>query len=191
LSLTSMVLPVTVLTAAETNLNGVGSTLRLAQVTVLDSPDDIPLTGTMSVGADGSKTVSPPDFGFDGPHFVVTAGPCVAYRGCVGRPQGYSPNEACTITVAGASGTLGSCRVFDMEELPYDAVELPARQYGGSDCPSGVTLQVDDTIRWHSDDRSQGTVGHRGTDNGCGARGVCGLPYSGNDLGGGWQICFA
>ncbi len=191
LTLISMTLPVTVLTAAEASLSGVGSTLQLTAVTLSGSPDAPPLMGTMSVAADGSKIVDPPAFGYSGPHFLVTAGPCVAYGGCVGRPQGYLPNEACTMRVVGAAGILGSCGVFDMEDVAYDAVELPTREYGGSDCPSGVALQADDTVRWHSDDRNQGSVGHRGMDNGCDAKGVCGTSYSGSGTGGGWEICFA
>eukprot|EP01046_Picozoa_sp_COSAG06_P045635 COSAG06_NODE_6339_length_2978_cov_2.675234_2_plen_271_part_00 len=191
LSLASMAVSMMVLNGAEEHLTGVGSTLRVTDVTLSDSPSAAPLMGTMTVEEDGSKTTNPPDFGFVGPHFLVTAGPCVAYGGCVGRPQGYLPNEACAITVVGASGTLGSCGIFDMEDVAYDAVELPARRYGGSDCPSRVTLQVGDIVQWHSDDRNQGSLGHRGMDNGCATKGTCGAPYSGDDVGGGWQICFA
>ena len=40
-----------------------------------------------------------------------------------------------------------------------------------------------------SDDNVQGSVGRR--DNGCAAKGTCGLPFSGYGLGGGWELCFA
>jgi hypothetical protein len=43
-------------------------------------------------------------------------------------------------------------------------------------------------VGWLSDGDRQGAYG---SGNGCGAKGLCGLPYSKNRLGGGWQICFA
>ena len=71
-----------------------------------------------------------------------------------------------------------------------DAVTLPGRlAHRGSDCPEGVVLAPGDVIDWASDYLYQGSVGDR--DNGCAAKGTCGLPYSRNGLGGGWELCFA
>ena len=47
-----------------------------------------------------------------------------------------------------------------------------------------------DALSWTSDWHWQGNYGGR-LDNGCAAKGTCGLPYSGQGLGGGWQLCFA
>ena len=60
-----MVVPDTVLSAATSQLDGAGSTLWISAVTLqhpghLDAQE---LTGTMTVGADGSKTIDPPNFG--------------------------------------------------------------------------------------------------------------------------------
>ena len=52
-----------------------------------------------------------------------------------------------------------------------------------------AALAPGDAIAWTSDRSHQGSVGLM--DNGCAAKGTCGLPYSGNGLGGGWELCFA
>ena len=118
--------------------------------------------------------------------------PCAVSEGgrCVGRPGGYLPNEACEIAVGGGGGVLGACGVFDTY---LDRVTLPdgSRHYG-SDCPAGALLAAGGSVGWASDSCCQGNPGGGAADdNGCGAKGLCGLPYSGNGLGGGWQICFA
>ena len=46
-----------------------------------------------------------------------------------------------------------------------------------------------DALSWTSDATYQGSVGSD-YDNGCAAKGTCGLPYSDDGLGGGWQLCF-
>ena len=60
LSLASMAVPGAVLAAAQYQLSGAGSTLRLVVVTVPELPDVGELTGTMTVGVDGSKATDPP-----------------------------------------------------------------------------------------------------------------------------------
>eukprot|EP01051_Picozoa_sp_SAG22_P006521 SAG22_NODE_430_length_10586_cov_6.817202_4_plen_1059_part_00 len=49
--------------------------------------------------------------------FVVVSGPCTVSqedrRRCVGRREGYGPNEECTITVA-VGGRVGTCTLFDI-----------------------------------------------------------------------------
>ena len=74
-----------------------------------------------------------------------------------------------------------------------DYVTLPApggARHGGSDCPVGAGLAVGDALSWTSNGSLQGSVGS--DDNGCAAKGTCGLPYSDyRGLGGGWQLCFA
>ena len=126
---------------------------------------------------------------------------------CVGRPEGYGPNEDCAITVV-VGGVLGPCPVFDTYSS-NDPVTLPggtSRQYingdwvddapgqahGGSDCPEGAALAPGDAIGWHSNFAHQGSVGNPYNNaNGCAAKGTCGLPYSERGLGGGWELCFA
>ena len=67
-------------------------------------------------------------------------------------------------------------------------------QLGGSDCPVGAGLAAGGALSWTSNGVHQGNYGrnHGGNhDNGCAAKGTCGLPYSSYGLGGGWQLCFA
>ena len=45
-------------------------------------------------------------------------------------------------------------------------------------------------LSWTSNGAVQGSVGS-GYDNGCAAKGTCGLPFHYYGLGGGWQLCFA
>ena len=52
----------------------------------------------------------------------------------------------------------------------------------------GAVLALGDALSWTSDGCQQGNYGG---DNGCAAKGTCGLPSSGVELGGGWQLCFA
>ena len=193
LSLASMAVPAAVLAAAQAQLSGTGSTLLLAAVTVPELPGAGELTGTVTVGADGSRAIDPPTLidrlpGF----FTVSSGPCAVSEGgrCVGRPGGYLPNEACEIAVGGGGGVLGACGVFDTEGVDNDRVTLPdGSSHGGSDCPAGAVLAAGGSVGWASDGGWQGSLGHH--DNGCVAKGLCGLPYSAHGLGGGWQICFA
>ena len=197
-----MTVPAAVLTAAEGQLSGAGSTLRLSAVTLPEVPAAGELTGTMSVEADGSKTIDSPApwLGL----FAVTSGPCAVSDGgrCVGRAGGYLPSERCVITVAGDGGVLGDCGVFDMDGRfdtrrgHYDYITLPdGSTHTGSDCPVGAALSPGGSVGWTSDGNVQGSVGiiSGGTawDNGCAAKGTCGLAFSSTGLlGGGWQICF-
>ena len=205
MSLDNMAVPSAVLTTAK-RLSGVGSTLRLSAITVLELPNQVALTGTMTVdddsGPSAPKTIEPPGWGVTGPPvFVAVSGPCVCTvsdgGSCVGRPGGYGISEDCAIFVVGGGGVLGACSVFDMENGP-DYITLPdGSQHSGSDCPAGAALTAGDGVSWTSNGGGyQGSVscntGYCGdTDNGCVAKGTCGLPWSLADLGGGWQICFA
>jgi hypothetical protein len=199
-SLVSMAVPSAILSVAERILRGAGSTLRLSAVTVLETPDVGELTGTMTERADGSKTIYPPNWSLIGtPVFIVNSGPCTVSEGgrCVGRPQGYGKYEDCMISVGGGSGVLGPCAVFDFcsicggQSCTNDRITLQPDDlmHGGSDCPTGAVLAPGDSVSWYSDSGDQGSVGH--DTNGCATKGTCGLPYSANGLGGGWQICFA
>ena len=216
LSLASMAVPATVLGAAEGTLSDAGSTLRLDAVTVPDYPTSGPITGVVTVGDDGlSKIVEPASMFSDYPNmfvdghgwisgvFAVTSGPCAVSESgrCVGRPEGYGPNEHCAITVGGGGGVLGPCPVFDTDD-GYDYVTLPGTseltlgRHGGSNCPEGVALPPGDAITWTSDGSDQGSVccSHcTCLDNGCAAKGTCGLPRiaKNHGLGGGWELCFA
>ena len=186
LSLASMAVPLSALMSATSTLSGEGI-LRVEMLEVRGHADWGPLTG--SAMADGAK----PRGLFDMlPTFEVTSGPCTVSEAgrCVGRPEGYGPSEHCTITVGVASGVLAPCRVFDTESN-FDYVTLPGdAEHGGSDCPAGVALAPGGAIVWTSEGGSQGSVTSYG-DNGCAAKGTCGLPFSRDGLGGGWELCFA
>eukprot|EP01045_Picozoa_sp_COSAG04_P010896 COSAG04_NODE_683_length_11182_cov_15.270775_11_plen_242_part_00 len=204
LSLALMAVPATALGSAEGTLSGVGSTLRLDAVTAPEWADVGEMTATTTVAADGSKAEDPPGSipGF----FLVSSGcsardsngvctdetpPCAVSEGgrCVGRPEGYGPHEDCAITVV-VGGVLAPCAVFDTN-YGHDMVTLPGgAEHRASDCPVGVALASGDVIAWQSSGNGQGSVGHR--DDGCAAKGTCGLPYNDDgNLGGGWQLCFA
>ena len=105
LGLSSMMLPSQVLSDVQNHLSGNQSTLTLFRVTVLESVSVGPLSGTMVVGIDGITTTPPDAFAghFRPSWFVVNSGPCTVSQGgrCVGRPQGYGPDESCTIAVGG------------------------------------------------------------------------------------------
>ena len=191
LSLASMAVPAAALGAAQGTLSGAGSTLRLDAVTVPEVPDAGALTGTISLTG-GLPSTEPASLFDNVPGwFIVSSGPCAVSEGgrCVGRPEGYGPSEDCAITVGGGGGVLGPCPVFDMDN-GGDSVTLPggAAHYL-SDCPEGAALVPSDAIAWHSDGSGQGSASNN--PNGCVAKGLCGLPYSGGGLGGGWQLCFA
>ena len=160
LSLASMAAPATVL---RVHLSGAGSTLRLSEVTVSEATDADQLTGTMTVGADGSMAIDSatpwPDWLLPG-YFTVSDGPCAVSEGgrCVGRPGGYLPRESCLINVGGNGGVLGPCSEFDTER-EFDYVELPphdrSSRHSGSDCPVGEVLASGDHLTWTSDASSE------------------------------------
>ena len=79
---------------------------------------------------------------------------------------------------------------------PVPTVTLPGgARHGGSDCLVGAVLGPGDALGWASSDMFQGSArnadGQRGENNGCAAKGTCGLTYTAYGLGGGWQLCFA
>jgi hypothetical protein len=224
LSMASMAVPSAALAVAQSQLSGVGSTLRLAGITLPESPSAGELTGTVTVLQDDSKQVDPPNaFGgvftilMDDPGRGITGG-CM-YVGCtssgctvsddgkcVGRREGYLPNEECHITIGGGGGMLAGCDVFDLGN--EDVIEFPSLntkmssnpnnlqplervdRFRQSNCPVGVALAPGDEIFWSSDRADQGAaIDHY--DNHCTEKSLCGLPWSDPGLGGGWQICFA
>ena len=189
MSLALMAVPAATLRAAEDSLTGAGSTLRLDAVTWQEAPDVGELTGITTVDVDGAKSVNPPNF-FGGT-FAVSSGPCTVSEGgrCVGRPEGYGPNEDCAITVV-VGGVLGPCPVFDLQH----GVTHPdyVNGHAESNCPEGEAHAPGDAITWHSNVAGQGSAGNEpGYHNGCAAKGTCGLPWSERGLGGGWELCFA
>jgi hypothetical protein len=182
------------------------STLWLSAVTLREHSTAGELTGTMAVGRDGTKTTEPPffgtpDTGIFSPTFTVSSGPCEVSEGgrCVGRRGGYTANEHCDIVVAEVGGLLGACTVFDVdiyEEEDYLTLPDGSRHYG-SDCPFGVALAPGGALSWQSDGNQQGgngpwPSGAGAYDNGCAAKGTCGLPvtFDTKELGGGWDVCF-
>ena len=75
------------------------------------------------------------------------------------------------------------------DEPTMNQTALPS---SGSGCPEGAALAPGDAIAWTSNANQQGSVGNPyGRDNGCAAKGTCGLPYSDVGPGGGWELCFA
>eukprot|EP01045_Picozoa_sp_COSAG04_P022289 COSAG04_NODE_2497_length_4008_cov_1.911486_2_plen_382_part_00 len=208
LSLVSMVVPARLLARMERVLTDstTGSTVHLDAVSVQEAPDANAITGTATVVAQrhsGSGNHLPiptviaidPEgtFSYGTPTFAVASGPCTVSEGgrCVGRPEGYGPNERCVVTVSGGGGVLAPCAVFDTEH--YDFVGTPANQndgWRGSNCPVNMALGLGDTLGWHSSDSMQGNQGGD-MDNGCATKDTCGLPFSSDGLGGGWEVCFA
>ena len=131
LSLESMAVPVSVLTAAIRDLGGVGNSLKLTDVTLVEFHDSTaqtfkitvtePRRGTNTRSTEGSLS-------FGEPVFSVVSGrtcadsncttddgtpPCQISQGgkCVGRPHGYGALENCVIAVSGGAGTLDACSV--------------------------------------------------------------------------------
>ena len=91
------------------------------------------------------------------PQFAVVSGPCtVADHGrCVGRRDGYLPNEQCEITVSGGYGALGQCLAFNIADT--DRLTLPSgRVVNLADCPVGLILAPGQTLAWTSDGSCQG-----------------------------------
>ena len=86
--------------------------------------------------------------------------------------------------------------MFDTIGVGSDYVTLPdGSTHGGSDCPAGAALPPGGAVGWHSDGGAQGNYAgaNNNHNNNCGEsnRGPCGLPYSFDGIGGGWEICFA
>ena len=78
LSLSSMAVPTAMLESADVQLSGAGSRLRLSTVTIPERPAAGELTGTMTVGQDGSQAVDPPNWGIADPRALEGTGwPCV------------------------------------------------------------------------------------------------------------------
>ena len=99
LSLASMAVPAAARSAVEHTLSGAGSTLRLDAVTMPEFPSVGARTGMMTVGADGSKTVDPPNWGAENaPTFTVSPGHCPASGGaaCSGAARGTGAARATT-----------------------------------------------------------------------------------------------
>jgi hypothetical protein len=97
--------------------------------------------------------------------FADSSGACrISEDGrCVGRPDGYGPNERCSITI-GREGALAECAVFDMQKR-YEAGGTPSGDYitlpdgstrNGADSLAGMELFPGQTIEWTSDTGCQG-----------------------------------
>ena len=197
LSLASLAIPVAVVSAAVAGLGGAGSVLRLNDIRVLEYHYSIAQSLKITVNDDGTTTTEG-SLSIGTPVFEVMSGPCEISRGgCVGRANGYLGSEQCAITVSGGAGVLAACSVFDLDigasPAAADIVVLPGVQHTGSDCPAGAVLAPGSPVGWRSDAAGEGNVGdifgvHY--ENGCHAKGLCGLPAIMVGLGGGWQICF-
>lgn len=185
---TSVTVAAAILTAAVSQLDGVGSALRLEDVTVLEYRESGAHDFAITVNDDSTRTVEG-SMSFGIPIFTVASGhtctsyeagddyeiargrqcitydnspPCEVSQGgrCVGRPQGYGPNEECTITVSGGGGLLEDrCSIFDTES-GYDVIALPGGEtHSGSDCPLGAPLVFGDELVWYSN-TDAGNGGH-------------------------------
>eukprot|EP01050_Picozoa_sp_SAG11_P017933 SAG11_NODE_2642_length_3138_cov_2.834814_2_plen_774_part_00 len=143
---------------------------------------------TQAFGSSGSSVLRSARVGADRSvkaFFTVTSGSCTASEDgrCVGRPDGYSPNEQCEIIVAGdENGVLGPCPkwnipwggVFGPDELHMPdgighhtvggAVSSPSPQdfatnFDGvltDNCPVGMVLYPGQALQWQSNNRAQG-----------------------------------
>jgi hypothetical protein len=117
------------------------------------------------------------------PPMTVVSGNCsLSHDGlCVGRPDGYGPNERCEIQIGYNSqgpNRLGPCGVFDLDlgacNAPgnnlllgiYDKVTLLRQgdgsrtHFGNSFCPEGVDVSPGDTLLWSSSIDHQGHREH-------------------------------
>ena len=207
MQLASMVMPSDMLTSMRRHLSDEGTMLQVSNV-VLSDVSGSSLTGSMTHDHAGSEVYQPPDWFTIGtvgtPVFTVNSGPCTISNDgrCVGRPDGYGINEFCEITVAGGSGTIARCPVYDLQDSDRVIVngvdEYHPRNDGPQQsndriyCPAGVRIILGDQVSWTSSGSDQGNYGpgHGGfQENGCTAAGTCGLPHSDFGLGGGWQIC--
>eukprot|EP01043_Picozoa_sp_COSAG02_P022963 COSAG02_NODE_1211_length_13860_cov_3.931618_2_plen_1693_part_00 len=198
LSLASTTVTAAILTAAVSQLGGVGSTLRLEDVTVREFRESGTHTFAITINDDSTRTVEG-SMTYGTPTFTVVSGhsctdfgprslqwvpdrPCLAYNTtapctvsqggrCVGRPQGYGAYEECHIAVSGGAGLLDSCSVFDTE-TGEDVIALPGgATRSGSDCPEGTPVLLGDEMVWYSDNDHQGSYF---APNGCQEKGLCG-----------------
>lgn len=134
-------------------------------------------------------------------HWTVHSGPCEVFGpdgSCVGRPNGYNPNERCEITAHGG-GKVSSCPVWNIDwtiEMPCFSAGLFIDQVIGSafttegcgtgECPVGHVLGDGDPVVWQSDGGIQGNIDPR--DPGL-IRGTSPAAVEGAGLGGGWALC--
>ena len=114
-------------------------------------------SATPACAAIGGGSTPPPPAG-GGDVFFVNSGPCTVLQGgqCVGRPDGYSNNEVCSITTS-SSQVLGPCPIFRTES-GYDHLTIQGAEYDGTNCPQGIQLDASSMIEWYSD----GSVGGDG-----------------------------
>lgn len=174
--LDSMAVPGIVLATAQRDF--ILRELRLSHVTMVELPNAGEMTGEMMIGEHGiGAVIDPPNWSLVGPPaFVVGSGPCTVTEGgrCVGRPDGYFPNEQCSITVGGGPGVLGPCGVFNIQD---NVIVMPdGREITSASCPVGISLHPAEIISWSSASIACETTG---------------LEPCSNDRKGGWQICFA
>jgi len=113
--------------------------------------------------------------------------------------QHYCPGDYITLGDTPTSVTQGNGNEQPFVGTVYTNGGGPCSGPGGGGCdvghlcPAGVTLATDDHVRFHSDSGVQGSRGllsSSHSESACAERGDCGLPWSSNGLGGGWQICF-
>ena len=210
--MSSLALPFHILSTALDGygLAGAGSQLAFDAVTVAEHSELGTLTAVVTIAADGEAAVSTGNFP---PSFLVLSGPCTTARideqFCVGRwPEGYNPNEDCTIAVVGGGvaggGVLGACPVFDINGIGTtgDYLTFPDGSTNSdncarglpdcADCPTGTVLVAGQNLAWHSNQNGQGG---NGGDHGNGRPYTFGparppnFPHA-DGPGGGWQICF-
>ena len=138
--------------------------------------------------------------------FEVISGPCTVSREgrCVGRPNGYDQNEACSIVVRNG-GVLGPCPTFQTITQDADAgcgggaflerddaitIASSGVGYSGGEfyagkgsvhnghadgCPASTLLMPGETLTWTSGPTDAGAI-------------ACGMPAA-TDLAG-WELCF-
>ena len=173
--------------------DGQNHIVQVCEVDVFSTDSLTVQTGTITFDG-GRRVLDPPSLLDTGKsNFTVQSGPCATFAGvngvssCVGRQNGYGPDENCTIVVGGTGGVLSSDpSSFICTESGSDEIHFPQQiSISGCEDPSGMMLGPGDIVRWTSD------YGWAGAELCEQPRGL-GLPaLTGVDsLGGGWAICF-
>lgn len=122
-----------------------------------------------------------------GSSFRVDSGPCELSQGgsCVGRPNGYGGSETCSITAMSSIAAL-SCPIFNTGQ-GYDYLTIDGTQYGGTDCPTGVSVSSGSSVSWSSDGSAAG-AGWEICTAGAAAFEFAGLRRSASMSGPGWMM---
>jgi hypothetical protein len=147
LSLSSMLVPASVLSVAEVQLSGIGSMLRLSVVTIPEFSTTV--SALTTVGENEFKTVDPPN-PFGGNFTVSSGDSCTISAGgrCVERHDGFSGGAGCIINVGGGGLVLENCTQVGNGGVFGNAASMGYRmgRYDGPACPP--TLLGPGALQW-------------------------------------------